>query len=179
MTFTELPLRGAYIIDMEPREDTRGQFARSFCREEFGKYGLKTAVAQCNISRNRKKGTLRGMHYQVPPMAEAKLVQCTRGAIYDVIVDLRKDSTTFTSWTAAELSEENSRMLYVPEGFAHGFQTLADNSEILYLMFESYSPEHARGARWDDPAIGIRWPLPNPILSERDQSFPLLMKGSA
>ena len=116
------------------------------------------------------------MHYQTPPMAEAKLVRCTHGAIYDVIVDLRKNSPTFTHWVAAELSEENSRMLYVPDGFAHGFQTLADNSEILYLMFESYSPEHARGVRWDDPLVGIRWPLPNPIISERDLSFPLLGK---
>ena len=174
MIFTELNLCGAYVIEVERHEDGRGYFGRSFCVEEFGRIGLKSGVAQCNVSFNRRKGTLRGIHYQVPPKAEAKLVRCTRGAIYDVIVDLRGGSPTFSRWAAVELSEDNSRMLYIPEGFAHGFQTLADDSEVFYQMFTPYSPEHARGVRWDDPAFGISWPLTDPIVSERDRSFPLL-----
>ena len=174
MIFTQLSLQGAYIVDIEPREDERGHFARSFCTEEFARSGLKNGVAQCNISFNRRKGTLRGMHFQAPPKAEAKLVRCTRGRVHDVIVDLRDGSPTFARWVAVELSEGNSRMVYVPEGFAHGFQTLVDNSEVFYQMFESYSPEHARGIRWDDPAVGILWPLHDPIVSERDRMFPLL-----
>jgi dTDP-4-dehydrorhamnose 3,5-epimerase len=172
--FTELALRGAFIVDMECRKDERGSFARSFCREEFHRHGLKTEVAQCNVSVNRRKGTLRGMHYQIPPKAEAKLVRCARGAVHDVIVDLRDGSPTRYRWVAVELSEGNSRMLYAPEGFAHGFQTLVDNAEVSYLMFESYSPEHARGIRWDDPVLGIEWLLPDPIVSERDRAYPLL-----
>ena len=174
MIFTELDLRGAFIVDMEPRKDDRGSFARSFCRGEFSRHGLKTEVAQCNVSVNRRKGTLRGMHFQVPPKAEAKLIRCTRGAIHDVIVDLRSGSPTYRRWIAVELTEGNSRMLYIPEGFAHGFQTVEDNSEVSYQMFAPYSPDHARGIRWDDPALGIDWPLPDPIVSERDQAFPLL-----
>jgi dTDP-4-dehydrorhamnose 3,5-epimerase len=177
--FTETHLRGAYIIDIEPLKDDRGYFARSFCREEFFRHGLKFEVAQCNISFNRRKGTLRGMHYQIPPKAEAKLVRCTRGAVHDVIVDLRDDSTTFRRWEAVNLTGDDSRMLYVPEGFAHGFQTLADDSEVFYQMFESYSPEHAHGVRWDDPELGIEWPLPIPIVSERDRAYPLLAKPHA
>ena len=179
MIFTELALRGAFIVDMEPRKDERGFFARSFCREEFHRQGLKTGVAQCNVSVNRRKGTLRGMHYQIPPKAEAKLVRCTRGAVHDVIVDLRESSPTWGRWVSMELSEGNSRMLYVPEGFAHGFQTLVDGTEVFYQMFEAYSPEHARGARWDDPALGIGWPLPDPIVSAGDRAFPLLAKPPA
>lgn len=174
MIFTELALRGAFIVEMECRKDDRGYFARSYCREEFFRYGLKTEVAQCNISFNLRKGTLRGMHYQIPPKAEAKLVRCTRGAIHDVIVDLRDNSSTFRRWEAVKLTEDESQMLYVPEGFAHGYQTLEDDSEVFYQMFASYSPDHARGVRWDDPAFGIRWPLPDPIVSERDRAFPLL-----
>jgi dTDP-4-dehydrorhamnose 3,5-epimerase len=176
MTFTELPLAGACIVSIEPREDERGYFARSFCREEFSRRGLRTDIAQCNVSFNHRRGTLRGMHYQVAPKAEAKLVRCTRGAIHDVIVDLREDSLTYRRWTAVELTETNSRMLYVPEGFAHGFQTLVDDSEVFYQMFESYSPDHARGVRWDDPAFGISWPFADPIVSERDRTFPLLTR---
>lgn len=179
MIFTELALRGAYIVDVELREDERGHFARSFCSEEFARRDLKIKVAQCNVSFNRRKGTLRGMHFQTPPKAEAKLVRCTRGSVHDVIVDLRDGSPTFARWVAVELSEENSRMIYVPEGFAHGFQTLVDNSEVFYQMFESYSPEHARGVRWDDPTVGIRWPLSNPIVSERDHMFPYLERPRA
>ncbi|TFH29982.1 MAG: dTDP-4-dehydrorhamnose 3,5-epimerase [Deltaproteobacteria bacterium] len=176
MIFTELALRGAFLVDIEPREDDRGYFARSFCREEFFRHGLKVEVAQCNISFNRRKGTLRGMHYQIPPKAEAKLVRCTRGAVHDVIVDLRDDSPTFHRWVGVELSGGNSRSLYIPEGFAHGFQTLEDDSEVFYQMFASYSPDHACGVRWDDPALGIEWPLPDPIVSARDRSFPLLAR---
>jgi len=177
--FTGTALAGAFIVDIEPREDARGYFARSFCREEFARHGLPTDVAQCNVSFNRRKGTLRGMHYQIRPKAEAKLVRCTRGAVHDVIVDLREGSPTWGRWVAVELSEGNSRMLYVPEGFAHGFQSLVDDAEVFYQMFEEYSADHARGVRWDDPALGIDWPLPDPIVSERDRTFPLLSKPPA
>lgn len=179
MIFTETALRGAYIIDIDPREDERGYFARSFCREEFARHGLSTDIAQSNVSFNRRKGTLRGMHYQIPPKAEVKLVRCTRGAVHDVIVDLRDGSPTWGRWIAENLSENNSRMLYIPEGFAHGFQTLEHDSEVFYLMFAPYSPDHARGVRWDDPALGIGWPLPDPIVSERDRAFPLLNDTAA
>ena len=179
MIFTGTALAGAFIVDIEPREDARGYFARSFCREEFARHGLPTDVAQCNVSFNRRKGTLRGMHYQIRPKAEAKLVRCTRGAVHDVIVDLREGSPTWGRWVAVELSEGNSRMLYVPEGFAHGFQSLVDDAEVFYQMFEEYSADHARGVRWDDPALGIDWPLPDPIVSERDRTFPLLSKPPA
>lgn len=176
MIFIETALKGAFQVDIEPHRDDRGFFARSFCQHEFGAMGLKSSVAQCNVSFNRQKGTLRGMHFQVAPKAEAKLVRCTRGAIYDVIIDLRPESVTWCSWMAVELTEENSRMLYIPEGFAHGFQTLKENSEVFYHMFEFYSPEHARGVRWDDPAFGIAWPLAAPLLSGKDRSYPLYKK---
>jgi len=171
MIFTETNLKGAYSIDIERKNDERGYFGRSFCQHEFERYGLKTAVAQCNVSFNQKKGTLRGMHFQIAPKAEAKLVRCTRGAIYDVIVDLRPESATFCTWTSVELTEDNSRMLYIPEGFAHGFQTLADNTEVFYQMFEFYSPEHARGVRWDDPAFGILWPMQSHLISDKDLAY--------
>jgi len=173
MIFTEIKLKGAYIVDIKPLEDDRGFFARSFCQHELVSQGLLVDVKQCNISYNIKRGTLRGMHFQVAPKAEAKLVRCTRGKIYDVIIDLRLASPTYCQWVAVELSENNYRALYVPEKFAHGFQTLEDNTEVFYQMFEFYSPEHASGVRWDDPAFGITWPLPNPTISERDQSYPL------
>ena len=179
MIFTELALRGAFIVDMEPRKDDRGYFSRSFCREEFSRNGLETGVAQCNVSVNLRKGTLRGMHYQMPPKAEAKLVRCTRGVVHDVIVDLREGSPTFLRWEAVKLTGNSDRMVYIPEGFAHGFQTLVDDAEVFYLMFESYSPDHARGVRWDDPALGIEWPIPDPIVSERDREYPLLVKPRA
>lgn len=172
MIFTETKLKGAFIVDIELIEDQRGFFARSFCRKEFGALGLKTEIAQCNISFNKKKGTLRGMHFQVHPKSEAKLVRCTRGKIYDVIIDLRIDSLTYCQWVAVELSSVNARAIFIPEGFAHGFQTLEDNSEVFYQMFEFYAPDYARGVRWDDPAFGISWPLPNPIISEKDMSYP-------
>lgn len=173
MIFRETRLKGAYIIELEPLEDERGFFARSFCRQEFEKYALKTCIVQCNVSFNKKKGTLRGMHYQVPPHEEAKLVKCTRGAIYDVIIDLRRQSPTFKQWAAAELSADNRKMLYVPEGFAHGFQTLADDTEVFYQMSEFYHPESAKGVRWDDPVFGIAWPETGcRMISDKDNSYP-------
>ena len=173
MRFTETPLAGAFLVEMEPTADERGSFARSFCQNEFRSRGLDPVVAQCNVSHNRKRGTLRGLHYQAPPHEEAKLVRCTRGAIWDVIVDLRAGSKTRLKWFGEELTAENRRALYIPRGFAHGFQTLADDAEVFYQMSEFYHPECARGIRWDDPAIGIRWPLADPIVSERDRGLPL------
>jgi dTDP-4-dehydrorhamnose 3,5-epimerase len=172
MLFTETPLPGVWIIDIDRREDDRGWFARSFCQDEYRAHGLNPQIAQCNISLNRKKGTLRGMHYQAAPYAEAKTVRCTRGAIYDVALDLRPDSPTFLRWFGLELTGESCRMLYILEGLAHGFQSLTDDSEVLYEMSEFYHPEASRGVRWDDPAFGITWPLPDPILSDRDRAYP-------
>lgn len=174
MKFAQTPLEGAWTVELERIEDDRGFFARSFCQEEFKARGLDPVVAQCSVSFNRRRGTLRGLHYQVKPHEEAKLVRCTRGAIWDVIVDVRENSPTRYKWHAAELSAENCRALYVPQGFAHGFQTLADNSEILYQISEFHHPGSARGLRWDDPTVGITWPIPDPILSSRDRSYPLL-----
>ncbi len=171
MLFRETELPGVFIIDIEMITDERGFFARSFCRKEFRKYGLDTKVAQCNLSYNRKEGTLRGMHYQSPPHAEAKLVRCCRGAIYDVVIDLRPDSATYCKWISVELRADNHRMIYIPEGFAHGFQTLTDDTEIFYQMSSSYSPGHARGVRYNDTLFGIDWPIPNPIVSEKDSSY--------
>ena len=171
MKFIETRLKGAFIIEPERLEDERGFFARTFCQKEFEAHGLNSRMVQCNISYNKHKGTLRGMHYQAAPMAEAKLVSCTRGAIYDVIIDLRPESPTYCQWLAEELNAENRMMMYVPEGFAHGFQTLEDDTEVFYQMSEFYSPEHARGVRWDDPAFGIKWALYNPIISIRDCSY--------
>jgi len=176
--FTETCLPGAYIIDIEPVADDRGFFARSWCKNEFAAQGLNTSLAQCNISSNKKKGTLRGLHYQESPYEEAKLVRCTRGAIYDVIVDLRPESLASWAWIAVELSADNGRMLYIPEGFAHGFQTLTDDAEVLYHMSEFYHPEAAHGVPWNDPALGIDWPITPPSLSVRDQSHPCLQRGS-
>ena len=172
MIFKETKLKGAYIIEIEPVEDERGFFARSFCVKEFKEYGLNPNIAQCNISYNEKKGTLRGMHYQVAPHEEVKLVRCTMGAIYDVIIDLRPDSSTFKQWIAVELTQENRRLLYVPEGFAHGFQTLEDRTEVLYQISEFHHPEWARGVRWNDPTFGIFWPVNVEIISVGDQQYP-------
>jgi dTDP-4-dehydrorhamnose 3,5-epimerase len=173
MIFRETKLPGAFIIDVQCLEDDRGFFGRSFCRHEFAGRGLNPEVAQCNISFTREAGTLRGMHYQAAPHAEAKLIRCVRGSVYDVIIDLRRESPTFKQWIAQELSENNGRMLYVPEGFAHGFQTLMDNTEIFYQMSEFYHPESGRGIRWDDLVFGIQWPLGDRvILSDRDRNWP-------
>jgi dTDP-4-dehydrorhamnose 3,5-epimerase len=172
MIFTEIKLKGAFIIEPERQEDERGFFARTFCQEEFKAHGLNTNWVQCNISFNKKKGTLRGMHYQVAPHEEIKLVRCTMGAVYDVIIDLRPTSTTFKQWVAVELTAENRRMLYIPERFAHGFQTLVDNTEVFYQMSEFYNPESSKGIRWDDPAFNIHWPSNKRIISTRDQQYP-------
>ena len=172
MLFKETSLKGAFIVDVELREDERGFFARSWCENEFKEHGLTPHLAQCNISFNKKLGTLRGMHYQVSPFVEAKLVRCTKGAIYDVIVDLRPESPTFKQWFRVELTEENHRSVFIPAGFAHGFQTLQDNSEVFYQMSEFYHPECARGVRWNDPAFGIDWPIDQQIISQRDQEYP-------
>lgn len=173
MIFNETKLKGAYIIEVEPFEDERGSFARTFCREEFETHGLNSFVAQCNISHNRKKGTLRGMHYQIAPHAEAKLVTCVAGSIYDVIIDLRPDSITYCHWLAVELSARGRRsLIYIPEGFAHGFQTLQDDTEVFYQMSHSYVSKAARGVRWDDPAFAIDWPDGPRTLSDRDNNYP-------
>jgi dTDP-4-dehydrorhamnose 3,5-epimerase len=171
LKFIETPLEGAYIVEIEPIEDERGFFAKSWSDEDFGAQGLTTRVAQCGISFNRHKGTLRGMHYQEKPYEEAKLVRCTRGAIYDLIVDIRPSSPTYKQWSAFELTAENRRMLYVPEGFAHGFQALEDETEVYYQISELYHPEAARGIRWNDPALMFHWPLEVGTISERDRQF--------
>ncbi|HET6515125.1 MAG TPA: dTDP-4-dehydrorhamnose 3,5-epimerase [Thermodesulfovibrionales bacterium] len=175
MIFTETRLRGAYVIDPEPLSDDRGFFARTWCQKEFQAHGLNTNVAQCNISYNAKKGTLRGMHYQTAPFEEAKLVRCTGGAIFDVIIDLRPHSATFREWISVELDAGNRRMFYIPEGFAHGFITLTDNAEVFYQMSQCYSAGHARGVRWNDPVFGIQWPAEASVISEKDRQFPDFM----
>ena len=172
MIFTKTPLKGAYVIDPERHTDERGFFARTWCQQEFEAHGLNPVLVQCNISYNYRKGTLRGMHYQVAPHAEEKLVRCTAGAIYDVIVDLRADSHTFKHWFAMELSFENRRMLYLPAGLAHGFLTLTDGAEVFYQMSEFYMSECARGIRWNDPTFGIRWPHEVTMISEQDRIYP-------
>jgi len=172
MIFTETRLKGAYIITLEKIEDERGFFARSWCQGEFAERGLNSNLSQCNISYNRHKGIIRGMHYQAAPHEEAKLVRCTMGTIYDVIIDLRPNSKTHKEWFSLELSAENRQLLYVPEGFAHGFQTLSDNAEVFYQMSTSYAPESAKGVRWNDAAFGIQWPEDVQLISERDQSYP-------
>lgn len=172
LNFLETKLGGAFIIDMQRLEDERGFFARSWCHREAAGHGLAPNWVQCNISFNKKKGTLRGMHYQVAPCAEAKLVRCTMGAIYDAIIDLRPESSTFKCWTAVELTADNRRMLYIPEGFAHGFLTLTDSTEVFYQMSEFYAPAHARGLRWDDQTFAIEWPLTPEVVSDQDRNYP-------
>ncbi len=171
MIFIPVELNGAFLIDSERLEDERGFFARTFCRKEFEAHGLSVDIAQCNISYNIHKGTLRGMHYQ-SPQGEAKLVRCTKGAIFDVIVDLRSGSSTFLKHIAVELTEQNRRMLYIPENFAHGFLTLEDHTEVHYQMSEFYIPENSCGARWNDPAFGINWPAEVKIITEKDRTYP-------
>jgi dTDP-4-dehydrorhamnose 3,5-epimerase len=174
MIFTETRLRGAYVVEPEPLEDERGFFARIWSADEFSAHGLNPKIVQCSTSLNKRKGTVRGMHYQVPPHEEAKLVRCTAGAVYDVIVDLRRDSPTWRQWFGIELTARNRVMVYIPEGFAHGFQTLADETEIFYQISAYYYPESTRGVRWNDPAFGIDWPLEVSVISERDRSLPLV-----
>lgn len=172
MIFRGTELKGAFIIDPERLEDERGFFARSFCQREFEAHGLDGRIAQCNISFNPRKGTLRGMHYQLAPHREVKLVRCTQGAIFDVIIDLRPESASYCRWLGVELSAENRRMLYVPEGFAHGYQTLVDNSEVFYQVSAFYAPGSERGVRFDDPAFGIAWPLEVSAISAKDRQHP-------
>jgi dTDP-4-dehydrorhamnose 3,5-epimerase len=172
--FAPTPLGGVFVVELERLEDERGFFARSFCAQEFHAHGLRTDIAQCNVSWNRRRGTLRGLHYQASPHEEAKLVRCTRGAMWDVAVDLRAESPTRHRWHAVELTAENRKALYIPEGIAHGFQTLADDTEVLYLMSTAYHAASSRGVRWNDPRLGISWPLPDSIVSERDRAFPVL-----
>ncbi len=171
MIFRESKVRGVFEINLEPKADKRGFFARSWCRKEFEEHTLNTRLVQCNVSFNTREGTLRGMHYQAAPYAEAKTVRCTRGSIYDVVVDLRPESTTFKDWVAVNLTAEKRNMMYVPEGCAHGFLTLEDHTEVFYQMSEFYSPESARGFRWDDPAFRIVWPGKVEVISHRDRSY--------
>ena len=174
MRFSETRLSGAYIVDLDRFDDHRGSFLRFWCRHEFGARGLALDFVQGNISVNPRRGTLRGMHFQLSPHREVKLMRCARGAILDVIVDIRPDSRTFRQWIGVELRAESYRMLYVPKGFAHGFQTLCDDVEVHYMVSSYYRPDAARGLRYDDPTIGISWPLPVTEISEVDRAWPLL-----
>ncbi|HEY2812818.1 MAG TPA: dTDP-4-dehydrorhamnose 3,5-epimerase [Acidimicrobiales bacterium] len=175
MQFTETPLAGVFVVEIEPLEDERGLFARSYCADEFVEHGLDPTVVQCNISFNRRAGTLRGMHHQAPPVTETKLVRCTRGALHDVVVDLRPDSPSFREHVSAVLSADNRVALYIPKGLlAHGFQTLEDDSEVFYQMGERYVPGAERGVRYDDPALGLEWPLPVSSIAKKDTEWPLL-----
>jgi dTDP-4-dehydrorhamnose 3,5-epimerase len=171
VVISETKLKGAYLIELELFEDVRGFFARAWSDREFQASGLNASWVECNVSFNKKKGTLRGMHYQLPPYEQVKLVRCTRGRVYDVIIDLRPDSPTFKHWFALELSAENHLMLYVPGGFAHGFQTLRDNTEVFYQTSAFYAPEHARGVRWNDSAFNITWPADDRVMIDRDRNY--------
>lgn len=171
MRFTELSLSGAYLLELEPHADERGFFARTYAEEEFAAHGLPTHFPHCNLSRNRRAGTLRGMHYAVAPSQESKVVRCVSGAIYDVIVDLRPQSASYRGWVHAELTAENGRALFVPAGFAHGFLTLADDTDVLYQMGDVFRPQTARGFRWNDPHFSIAWPHPVSVISQRDESY--------
>jgi dTDP-4-dehydrorhamnose 3,5-epimerase len=171
MVFNETSLRGAFVIELERRGDERGYFARAFCAREFEAHGLEPVIAQGNVAVNRSKGTLRGMHFQYPPAAESKLVRCTRGAILDIIVDLRPESPTYLEHVAVELDEDSQRALYVPERFGHGYQTLADNTHTSYLVGEYYAPQHEGGLRFDDPRLALKWPLPVASLSPKDSRW--------
>ena len=172
MIFLETALQGAFIIEPERVEDERGFFARTWCQREFAERGLSSRLVQCNISFNKGRGTLRGMHYQVAPSQEGKLVRCTKGAVYDVIIDLRPDSPTYKQWEGVKLTAESRRVLYVPENFAHGYQTLLDETEVFYQVTEYYSPDCERGVRYDDPAFNIKWPMKVEVISEKDGSWP-------
>jgi dTDP-4-dehydrorhamnose 3,5-epimerase len=172
MIFYQMKLPGVFQVQLEPCSDQRGFFARSWCQQEFEEHGLNPQLLQCNISFNARKGTLRGMHYQAAPYTETKIVRCTQGAIYDVVLDLRPESGTFKEWISTVLTMENRHMLYIPEGCAHGFLTLEDRTEVFYQMSEFYHPESARGVRWDDPAFQIIWPREVQVISDRDAGYP-------
>lgn len=178
MIFSETRLKGVYIIDIEKMADERGFFAREWCQKEFTDHGLNAGVVQTSISYNKKRGTLRGMHYQIHPYEETKVVRCTRGSIYDVVIDLRPDSRTFMEAFGIELNYENCRMLYIPENFAHGFITLTDDAEVNYKITQFYSPGAARGIRWNDPAFNISWPVKPEVISDRDRNYPDFNGGS-
>lgn len=173
MIFHETILKGAFIVEPERKEDERGFFARTWSTEEYSKHGLNPKISQCSVSYNSRKGTLRGMHYQVQPHEEVKLVRCTRGAIFDVVIDLRPGSSTYTRHTSVVLTEANGLLLYIPEGVAHGYQTLEDDSEVFYQISETFHPESARGVRWDDPCFDIPWPDADRIILPRDRQYPL------
>ena len=172
MIFNETELKGAHVIDIDKLKDHRGFFARAWCQKEFEEHNLISRVRQANVSYNKTKGTLRGMHYQVSPYEETKLVRCTKGAIYDVIIDLRQASPTYSQWTSVELTAENYRMLYVPENFAHGFITLEDDTEVMYQVSQFYTPDSERGIRWDDTAFSIDWPIEIQVISHKDKNWP-------
>ncbi len=175
MTFNATPLDGVLFVELEPKLDERGFFARIWCENELGDYGLDAKIAQVSLSYNRRRGTLRGLHYRVAPHAESKIVRCIRGAMYDVAVDLRPESPSYLQWVGVELTSDNRKSIYIPEGCAHGFQTLEDDTEVLYLLSQHYAPDAERGLRWDDRAIGIAWPhVDTRIMSERDRNWPLL-----
>jgi dTDP-4-dehydrorhamnose 3,5-epimerase len=171
MKFKETRLAGVFVIELERHRDSRGFFARSFCSEEFAAHGLPRSFVQCSISYNRRRGTIRGLHYQASPRAEGKLVRVTHGSIFDIILDLRPSSQTYCEWMSVELSDDNRRAVYIPPGFAHGFQTLTDTVELFYQMTEHYDPAAARGVRWNDPTFAITWPIDSPTLSERDATY--------
>jgi dTDP-4-dehydrorhamnose 3,5-epimerase len=176
MRFRTTSLPGVWLIEPELREDARGFLTRTFCEREFAAQGLNTRWPQCSLTLTRERGTLRGLHYQAEPRPEIKLIRCAAGAIWDVLVDVRPGSPTFGKWEAFELTGQNLRQLYAPAGFAHGFQCLQDNCEMYYQMSEFYAPEQARGVRWNDPTLNIPWPLPNPVVSDRDRELPLLQR---
>lgn len=171
MIFEETPLKGAYTINLNRFEDERGFFARSYCRKEFEDHGITAQIVQANLSYSKKKGTLRGIHYQISPFEETKLVRCIRGAVYDVIIDLRKDSPTYKQWFGIELNEENYTMLFVPESFGHGYQTLKDHTEVIYMVSQFYAPGAERGIRWNDPVFGIQWPAEVKVISSKDANW--------
>lgn len=173
MKFSPARLSGIWIIDLELRADDRGFLARTYCEREFSLHGLNTRWPQCNLTLTKERGMIRGMHFQAEPQPEIKLIRCAAGAIFDVVVDVRRESKTFGQWESFELTAENRRTLYVPGGFTHGFQCLVKNCEVFYQMSEVYVPELARGIRWNDPQVDVRWPIENPILSERDRNLPL------
>jgi dTDP-4-dehydrorhamnose 3,5-epimerase len=174
MNFLETKLPGVFEVQVEPKADARGFFARTWCKTEFDSCGLESALVQCSISYNRKRGTLRGMHYQEAPFEETKLVRCTRGAIYDVVLDLRPQSSSFKQWVAVVLTAELRNMIYVPKGCAHGFLTLADDTEVFYQMTQFFNAASSSGVRWNDPAFGIHWPEKIEVISERDRNYPNL-----
>lgn len=172
MRFVKTEFAGLHVVELEPRCDMRGFFARTWCQSEFAAAGLESRLVQCSMSHNIRRGTLRGMHYQAPPFEEVKLVRCTAGAVLDVVIDLRRDSETYLRSFAIELSSTNRRSLYIPTGFAHGFQTLVDETEVFYQMSEFFAADHARGIRWNDPRFAIDWPISDPIILDRDASYP-------